>query len=305
MIGGMILLVNVIFLPFVHNCCEIPYCLLKIYTNLPAIHYFPVFDKKLPMSVVRYKQRKLGKIPEESEESITNRRVLFFLIENLLPFDTVNCLSFRALLPSDTKIPEPETLVHLAYEIYNDYRAYFQEYLKKQVIALTCHSCELPDSYDPYMLISAYFIDHKFRLCEVAVGMMSYNQSNMSYKVVRDIVIHDFKNKLSSITTNLSFGNKSRERFLFLMDNYTTSEVLIFPCIPSYLNSLVKQLLEDMMVGFGFTHKFDYKLSQTYSMLDTIPEMVEDFLGPIFKNFSSLDVKQVKVIEEDIAGAYY
>lgn len=258
------------------------------------------------MSVIKYRQRKLRKILEESEESIINRRVIFFLIENLLPFDTVNGSSFRELFPSKVKLPEAETLVYLANELYNDYRAYFQEYYKKQeLIALTCHSCELTDSYDPYMLISAHFIDRKYRLCEVPVGMMTHNQSNWSSLVVRDIVMNEFKNKVSSITTNHSFDDKCREMFLFLMDDDTTRKVLIFPCIPAFLNSLVKQLFEDMMVGFGFAHKFEYNLSQTYSTLDTIPEMVEAFLGPVFKKFCCLDVKQVKVLEEDEGGVYF
>lgn len=257
------------------------------------------------MSSVQRKQRKVvsEKIEVTGISSYeANKRILLFLIENLLPFETIKSPCFHKLVP-ELKVPEVETLVLLANELYKDFQAYFKQYVKQQeVVSLTCHSCTLVDWNDPYMFISAHFVDSKYRLCEIPVGMMSYNQSNLSNLVVRNVVMNDFKNKLKLITTNHRFDSKCREIFQFVMGDLDVGEEMIFPCIPSYLNSLVLGLFEELMATFSFTHKLDVNLNQARSSLHIIPQISNKFLGPIYDKFSHLEVKKLAIIESDRNG---
>lgn len=269
------------------------------------------------MSLQIVKQRKTSKRKLDSNEShmAVNEfhvKILHFLIENLIPFDSVTNSSFKNLLlhlhHSAVQLPDVETLLHLANQMYNDYQNYFREYFANHEeisISLTCHSYQFLKDEEPYIFLSASYIDSRFKLCELPLGVFNYNSINLSNLIVRNTFLNNYKGKLNFITSNCSFDERCLDIFKFVINEPGIDiKDKVLPCVPSFLNSRVEIFLNQLRPAFELEHPTQLNINSITSSDDVIPHLTQVFLGPIYTKFKAIPFTLLSPCNGDEGGAY-
>lgn len=229
-------------------------------------------------------------------------RLLWLLVENLIPFHCVQNSSFNLFLaPFFDSPPSVDSLIYAANQMYSEYQQYFKNYFRRHLslrVSVSCHHWKPLCKQDTYMMMAAHYIDDNFRLCEVPLCFFSFNSTGASLPsmMVRNTVMDSLGGRLSLVTTSYSFSRDCLDVLLFPADG---TKFPCLPCVPSFLRKLFQTLLRSaastLCVEFG---KPDPS--------DSTSTMVYNTCAPIAQKLRGLKLKlDPATVEEDPRKSHF
>lgn len=250
-----------------------------------------LFSPALNMSTTDKLKRRTTTSKLTPEE--LTRKILFFAVENLIPFEKIQNPFFKNLLSFDSSmfLLDSELMLYLVNEIYIDYVDYFKAYIERNnfKLALTCHIWSPPNEVNPYVFVNSHYIDAHFKICEVPLGLFEYTSTNMANFLISNKLI---KNKLNFITSNFKFDENCKDVLRFLNEGESIQDKILI-CIPQLINDFVFNFLEDLAEVFSMTIQNTHSLKHLTNSSHVIPSAVQMFLGPIYDKCAGLNLSDI------------
>ncbi|ABN65768.2 hypothetical protein PICST_30756 [Scheffersomyces stipitis CBS 6054] len=234
-----------------------------------------------------------------------SKRILLLCIEHLIPFEQINSSSFRLLFNFNNGlsfIPDPETLTHLANEMYSEYQNYFKHYFENSLdkaikISLSLHKWTPSNSLEPYVFANYHFINERFRLCELPLGFFPYTEKNMSQHLIPNPVL---KERLLFVTSNHDLDDYNLQMVKYLMDedgDITKSSQ--FHCLTKLFGEYLLSFFIEVAEILSLETKLAVFDIGSITGAKLIPVLVCNFIYPIYIKFHHLSFEKLDPLPDD------
>ncbi|KAK6461734.1 hypothetical protein DFJ63DRAFT_193998 [Scheffersomyces coipomensis] len=259
-------------------------------------------------------KRRLPTNPKVTAEELT-KRILFFLIENLISINKIDNQCFRSCITNNeiSFIPDSETLFHLTNEIFNDFQIYFHHYFSKPEtnfqICLTLHKWLPPNEINPFMFVNLHYINQGFKLCELPLGLFEFDDNNFSIFLINNEKI--LNRNLHFVTTNFKLSEVQKDLLNYSMNKDNNKDEIdnsIFYCLPKIILEMLGSVFIELHHGLKLDHMLEISNCLDYNNYcsnDGLSHLVQMFLGNIYIKLIKLDFESFVPSPEDKNNIYF